>query len=242
MLIASHSIYGSSIVSTDGPVGSVRDLLFDDRSWQVCHLVVHAGNWLTGKCELLSPDVVTGKEWMAHRLLVRLRSQEVKDSPSIETHLPLAIQKEREQRKLIAWDAYWTGILSESPDEEADPHLDSAKEVTGYHVQAIDGEIGHVQDFIVDDETWLIHYLVINTRNWVPGKHAIVLPATVESIDWNLRKIQVNLRRATIKDSPNYDHTVPVDRRYEEILYRHYGKPGYWVAEGPKYSAEHQNL
>ncbi|MGQ9572218.1 MAG: PRC-barrel domain-containing protein [Dehalococcoidia bacterium] len=103
--------------------------------------------------------------------------------------------------------------------ESEDPHLRSVKEVTGYHIQATDGEIGHVEDFILDDEDWVIRYMVVDTRNWLPGKKVLVAPGWVENIDWSESKVAVGLSREEIKDSPEYDPSAPVNREYEVRLY-----------------------
>jgi hypothetical protein len=106
--------------------------------------------------------------------------------------------------------------------------LQSTKQVTGNYIQAIDGEIGHVEDFIIDDGHWTISYLVIDTVNWLPGKKVLVSPQWIEIIDWNASKVYIDLSRAAVKNSPEYDPTMPLDRAYEEQLHRHYNRSGYW--------------
>ena len=227
MLINTHHIYGSSVVATDKTAGTVRDLLFDDRTWQVRFLVVHSGRWLTGRSELLTPDVVDHADWMARQLSVRLTVDEVRQSPSADEYPPASQGREFQKSQLITWDAYWTGWLDDS-EEVADPHLDSVKEVTGYHLVAGDGEIGHVADFLVDDASWTIRYLVMDTRNWLPGKHALVVPSLVESFDWSERQVRVRLSRNQLRAAPAFEVAVPVTREYEEKLCEYYGVPGYW--------------
>ena len=61
-------------------------------------------------------------------------------------------------------------------EEANDVHLRSANKVTGYRIGATDGDIGHVEDFIIDDETWEIRYMVVDTQNWWPGKKVLVAP------------------------------------------------------------------
>jgi hypothetical protein len=100
--------------------------------------------------------------------------------------------------------------------------------VLGYHIQARDGEIGHVEDLIVDDALWFIRYLVIDTRNWLPGRKVLVAPAWAERVDWAERKVYVDLTRGTIKNSPQFDPSMPVNREYEVRLYDYYGRPSYW--------------
>jgi hypothetical protein len=103
------------------------------------------------------------------------------------------------------------------------------EEVTGYHIQATDDEIGHVEDFLVDDHSWTIRYLAVDTRNWLPGKKVLVSPDWAETIDWGQSKVMVKLTRDQIKNSPAYDPSTPVDRAYEARLYDYYHRSRYWV-------------
>jgi hypothetical protein len=117
--------------------------------------------------------------------------------------------------------------LSSTAIEHGDQHLRSTREVAGYHIHARDGELGHVDDFIVDDETWAMRYMVIDTRNWWPGKHVLVAPQWIGAIDWDTSSVTVDLLRETIKQGPEYDPAM-LNRAYETALYRHYGRPAYW--------------
>ena len=112
-----------------------------------------------------------------------------------------------------------------------DPHLRSTHAVSGYHIQAMDGEIGHVEDFIIDDETWAIRYLIIDTQNWWPGKKVLVSPQWIERVSWGESKVFVNLSRETIKQSPEYTEESLLTRDYESGLHQHYNRKGYWVDE-----------
>ncbi|MEP7341090.1 MAG: PRC-barrel domain-containing protein [Acidobacteriota bacterium] len=112
-----------------------------------------------------------------------------------------------------------------------DFHLRSTQEVASYHMAATDGEIGHVEDFIVEDSSWVIRYLAIDTRNWLPGKKVLVSPEWISSIDWAQGKVHVNLSREGVKQSPEYDDSTLVAREYETQLYRHYRQPGYWTRQ-----------
>jgi hypothetical protein len=228
MLINTHHIYGTAVVATDKSAGTVRDLLFDDRTWDLKFFVVHSGPWLTGQSELLAPDVVDRPDWMARQLCVRLTVDEVLHSPPPEAHPPASMGRDLQQAKLVAWDAYWAGLIDESLSPPGDPHLDSAKDLSGYHIVAADGEIGHVVDFLIDDETWIVRYIVMDTRNWLPGKHVLVIPSLVESMDWESRKVRVRVSREAIRQAPSFEVAVPVSRAYEEQLYEHYSEPKYW--------------
>jgi hypothetical protein len=119
--------------------------------------------------------------------------------------------------------------------ESADSHLRSTTEVDGYHIEATDGEIGHVKDFLVDDETWAIRYLEVDTRNWWPGKKVLVSPQWIDNVSWPDSKVYVNLTRETIKNGPEWDESTTITREYENRLYDYYDRSPYWtpVSEQP---------
>ena len=122
----------------------------------------------------------------------------------------------------------WNDAPSQRSDETGDVHLRSANEVRGYHIQGSDDAIGHVEDFIVDDETWQVRYLVIDTSNWWFGKKALVAPHWASRVSWEERKVHVDLSRQTIKNSPEWNASAAVNREYEARLYDYYGRPLYW--------------
>jgi uncharacterized protein YrrD len=115
------------------------------------------------------------------------------------------------------------------PDADAAVRLRSTKEVSGYHIQAADGEIGHVEDFVIDDQAWAVRYVVVDTRNWLPGKKVLVAPQWVDRVSWDEHKVFINLTRAAISKSPEYDPAALISRDYESALYQHYGRQGYWT-------------
>ncbi|MDQ6659973.1 MAG: PRC-barrel domain-containing protein [Chloroflexota bacterium] len=113
-------------------------------------------------------------------------------------------------------------------EQQGDPHLRTTQAVIGYYIEAQDGEIGHVEDFLIDDETWAIRYMVIDTVNWWPGKKVVVAPQWIERVSWEESKVYVDLTRESIKGAPEFDATALVNREYEKSLYDHYGRPKYW--------------
>jgi hypothetical protein len=106
-----------------------------------------------------------------------------------------------------------------------DPHLRSVREMSGYHIHALDGDIGHVADTLVEDGDWSVRYLVAYTQNWWPGKKVLLSPAWVRGVDWTERSVDVDVHRETIKESPEYDPAGTIDRAYEHSLHQHYGRP-----------------
>ena len=246
MLRSTKDLRGYAIRASNGVIGKVYGLYFDDLAWIVRYLVVDTGNWLPGRQVLLWPGVLGQPDWDTQSLPVGLSKEQVEHSPHISTDEPVSRQMEVDLHTYYGWTPYWRGGLpvpglgaaaaaemiassAEERDEgDSDPHLRSTREVIGYHIQARDGEIGHVEDFVVDDEAWFIRYLVIDTRNWLPGRKVLVAPAWAEQVNWVERKVYVDLGRETIKSSPEFDPSMPVNREYEARLYDFYGRPYYW--------------
>jgi sporulation protein YlmC with PRC-barrel domain len=246
MLRSLKEVEGYTILATDGEVGSVEDFYFDDQYWTVRYLVVDTGGWLSGRRVLLTPLAVERPDWGTGTLPVALTKDQVENSPDIDLDKPVSRQREVGLHDHYGWAYYWADLSTpatavttppppamaeeraETEREKGDPHLRSVDEVTGYDIQARDGEIGHVEDFIADDETWIMRYLVVDTRDWLPGKKVLVAPAWVRMVNWADADVHVDLLRETIKNSPEYDPAAPVNRAYEERLYDYYGRPRYW--------------
>ena len=110
-----------------------------------------------------------------------------------------------------------------------DPHLRSCQAVVGYHIHASDGEIGHVSGLLVDEATWAIRYLVVNTSNWWLGHEVLIAPPWISGVHWSDRSVSVGLTRESVKNAPPYDSTAELNRQREESLYAHYGRNGYWA-------------
>lgn len=117
---------------------------------------------------------------------------------------------------------------STGKEKKDDPHLRSIKEVNGYSIHALDGSIGHVEDFIFEDSTWIIRYMIVDTRNFLPGRNVLISPEWIKNVDWSNKGVSVNMTCDSIKNSPEFDPTAPVNRTYELKLYDFYGRPTYW--------------
>lgn len=251
MLRSINSIQNYALLAHDGEIGRIVDLLFHDRFWIVRYLVVDTGHWLPGRKVLLAAHVLGQPDWMHSHLPVNLNREQVKSSPEIDADMPVSHQQQIELQKHYRWQQHWAGggmwpnpltPLGPVGDErslatkeqkhaadQGDPHLRSAREVNGYHIQASDGNIGHVDDFIVEDTVWHIRYLVVNTHNWLPGRKVLVAPQwLVGPINWSESKVAVSATKESIKNSPPYNPDAPVNRDYEARLYDYYGRPGYW--------------
>jgi hypothetical protein len=254
MLRNAKNLHGFTIRATDGELGTVDELYFDDETWAIRYLTVETGGWLGGRAVLISPISVIHADWPAQRLDVALTKKQVENSPNIDTHQPVSRQHEALYSRYYGYPYYWGGpylwgaapypadlvtppivpmlaVEEEIPSQPEDSHLRSTAAVTDYSLEAVDGEIGHVDGFVVDDDVWAIRYLEVATRNWWPGKKVLVSPAWIERVSWEDSRVYAGLTREAIQNAPEYVESAPITREYENRLYFHYGWPPYWLHE-----------
>lgn len=234
-----------SIGATDGEIGHISDAYFDDREWTLRYLVVNPGSWLTGRRVLISPWAIRDVNWAAHRVDVTLTRAQVRDSPDMDMDKPVSRQYETAYSDYYGYPYYWMGPFAWGPlplpkehgvtaeetqqaarrdKDKGDPNLRSANEVDGYHIEAVNGSIGHVDDFIFDDDSWGLRYFVVDTRNWLPGRHVLIATDWVDRVSWEQRKAYVVLTREEVRNSPEYE-AGPFTRAKEDALQRYYGQP-----------------
>jgi uncharacterized protein YrrD len=247
MLIKAKTLNGYSLKSLDGEIGKVKEFYFDDQYWTIRYLVADTGNWLTGRQVLISPHALVGVVKEHHHITIDLTKGQIESSPSLDSDKPVSKQFEISYVGYYGYPMYWSDpymcgaypyIQSKSEqstefnseDKSWDPHLRSTHEVSGYHIEATDGEIGHIEDFIIDDETWTIRYLIVDTKNWWSGKKILLSPRWIERVSWGESKVFVNLSRETIKQS-EYTEESLLTRDYETKLHHHYNRQGYWIDE-----------
>jgi len=260
MLANSSHLRGFVIQATDGELGTVEHFYFDDESWAIRYLVVEAGGWLGGRKVLISPISILNADWQAKRIDVALTKKQVEHSPNIDTQRPVSRQHESEYMGYYGYPYYWGGPNMWGPEyypsdlavpsmasEQAradsfggkseDSHLRSTEAVRGYHIEAADGEIGHVDGFVIDDRAWAIRYIEVATRNWWHGQKVLVSPSWIQQVSWTESKVYVGLTREAIQNGPPYNESTLIDRQYETQLYLHYGLPPYWLHEAQDKSA-----
>jgi sporulation protein YlmC with PRC-barrel domain len=88
--------------------------------------------------------------------------------------------------------------------------LHKTSELRGYHIVATDGQIGHVDDFLIDDGGRTVQYLVVDTSNWIGGRSVLIAASVIERIDSPAKLIHVNLTRDAIKGGPSVE-TAQID-------------------------------
>jgi sporulation protein YlmC with PRC-barrel domain len=217
-----HDLRGDTIVCRDGEIGSLSDAYFDDEQWTLRYLVIDTGRWLPGRKALVSPRSTAeiGDDVMR----LEISRQQIDQAPGIDADPPVSKLLQEASRRRYAYpypgpylwamapppaaasqlyhDPAANEAARQAEERAAHTHLRSGSEVAGYRIRATDGEIGHVEDFLVDDTDWSIASMVVDTRNWLPGKKVVVPPAAVEHIDWDEGTVSVRLRRDELKQAP----------------------------------------
>jgi hypothetical protein len=226
MLRIVKELYGAKLGASDGEIGHVKDFYFDDQNWAVRYVVADTGSWLAGRKVLISPHAFGSLHQAGKLLLVNLTRNQIENSPSIESHKPVSRQYEEEYYRYYGWPYYWRGdglwgvsgfpILelpteplpsepanaSGSQSERADAHLRSTQAVSGYHLQASDGIIGHVCDFMMDAPSWALRQLVIKTGHRFSGKEVQIPTRAVDRISYPDSTVFVNLTKQAVEQSP----------------------------------------
>lgn len=210
MLRSANDLWGFSVGATDGEIGQVEEFLFDEH-WILRGIVLNIGGWFNPNKITISTTSINRVDWTTRSVETPLTRQEVKSSPQIASG-----------RSGDSTEHIKSGRAKVSHDEGPANLTRSTKALKGFAIAARDRDIGHVDDFIIDDERWMIGYVVVDTRNWLPGKKIIVPPSRMKKIDWRTGKIHAELSRRDIKKSPEYDDNLTIDHEYEERIKRHY--------------------
>jgi hypothetical protein len=177
MLHLAQKVAGVTVSGTDGEIGTLEDFYFEEAGWNVRYLLVDTGSRFEGKRVLLSPSTVQG-DWGRTGVRVNLSREDVRNSPAFD---------------------------DEAMPDVADERLDSVKTTSGYHIRARNGEIGHVDDFLIGQDSWRIRYLLVDTSNWIGGRSVIVSSDAVERVDKEDNQIYVAADRDAIKNAPELE-------------------------------------
>ena len=195
MLRSVYSMSGFTVQATDKAIGTVREFLFDANAWEIRYMVFDPDHQIAGRNVVIAPVAFGKPVWEARQFPVLLTQDQVRTGPD----------KECEQRKTA--------------------HLHSTQEVMGCRVQALDGEIGCVEDLIVDDDVWGIAYIIVKIEQWQPEREVLIAPDWITEVQWHKKTMSVDLSGERIKYSPEYNPADPVNREYEIQLYDFYGRP-----------------
>lgn len=229
---------GASILATDGRIGRVQDLYFDDRRWATRYIVVDTDGWLSGRQVLISPMAIQSVDWEDSGIRLNLTREQIENSPGIGHDEPVSRQYERRHYAYYGWPLYSAGngvwdksnypILEEGQpagttaegdqEEHVDPHLRSAADVVGYRIHGTDGDFGSITDLLINNHSWKIRWLAVDTTPWWPGGNVLIMTGSVRKIAWQGRSIDVDLTTKQIADSPAWEEGKSMTMEEERSL------------------------
>lgn len=241
MLHLLRDVKGLAVTACDEEVGRVRDVLFDEATFGIRYFVVRTGWWLSASEILIIPAAVKNVSMESGTLVTMLDKKQIGESPPLTSNPPISRQYEEILHRHYEWSPYWGaaldpfyGIIPPSPriawhslSEETrksmeklrngDSRLESALEVDGYKLACLEGDFGHICDFLADEVSWRMKYLVVKAGNWLLGRKVVIDCALVQDIEWLDSTVHVSLSRKDLEKSPSYDPRV-VDAAYERAL------------------------
>lgn len=250
MLRGTRDLFRYRIHATDGVIGHVRDLLFDDASGRIRYLVVGTGRWLAGRTVLVASSALGEPDREKREIAVELSCDQVRQSPPLDDDRPVSRQYEVWLHDHYTWRPYWQRLrtrggpghetappppdpAADAPEERRAPgdrHLRSCREVIGYYIEASDGPMGHVEDFIVDKDAWTLRYVEVDTRNFLGGKKVLVAFPWIREIRYAVSTVILDVTRDQIRRGPLYHPECLNDRDFEKKLHAHFDRPPYWDA------------
>ena len=256
MLRSLKEITGYTLQETDDVIGTCDDFLFDDRLWVIRYMVADTGNWLKHHKVLITPSSLGEPNWQTERLEVTLSRDQIEACPPLDAHAPVSREYEITYHEHFEIPFYWMGAdfregipgpggiieaVEDLPEIEEDMPADeiqdndlehgrlrSAVEVMEYSVKAADGDAGRVEDIIIDDETWVIRYLAMDTGHIIPDRKVLIITEWIDDVSWEDKCVHLDLTQQAIEKCPDYDPNEAVNRAYEDRLYDYHGRPRYW--------------
>ncbi|GAA0595785.1 PRC-barrel domain-containing protein [Virgibacillus siamensis] len=218
-----------NIYATDGEMGKIHDLYFDDDKWGLRYVVVDSRKWLPGRRVLLSPasfDSIDSKEAFVK---AKEDKETIRNSPKVPEGQPITREVEKSLTGYYGWGRYWTdslvGGVQPRPyndvrnealakdqiqqemnlNEETNLDLRSADETMDYKVHADDGKLGHAADLVLDDHYWKMRYLIVESEGLPNENNYYVMDLEdVESVDWFEGDIYVRGSLDSIKQKRSY--------------------------------------
>ena len=227
---------GYSIEAIDGPKGKVKDFLFDEEAWIIRYIEADYGKLFKNRKVLIPKLFLKEPEWDKKHFPINLTKKNIESCPGLEEKMPVSREYEQLLSKHYSVDYYWpyvynapvTGSMYFPPrplrppakivsEEDLDTSLRSFREIKGYHIRAIDGKLGHVEDLIVDDDDWQIVYVIVDTSNWRPWSKKVILAIDwLDEISYVDKQVMISLNTETIKNAPEYDADRPIEVDFEK--------------------------
>jgi len=249
MLHSYNDLKHYAIRAVDGRKGGVDDFYFDDTSWTLRYLVAHTGFLLSGRQCLIGADLLDRPDPERLEFPVATTTEEIDDAPAPDSDAPVSAQRasRTEQLRGTEWPSLLVGIPGSvySPllageqlrhesvartdgGDAGDPHLRSMAEIAGYRVEAHDGEVGTVNDFLIDPEGWALPYFVVDTGTWLPGRQVVLAKGSVTAINAEARTISVAMGKDEIEAAPPLGSLEDLVRSPAQEAIARYGAIGYW--------------
>jgi uncharacterized protein YrrD len=226
MQLNTNSLLGFSLSATDGEVGRIEEIYFDDRNWAIRYLVVKTVQWFSGRNVLISPHAFDRSRWVAETFPVNLTKKQILDSPDVDTDKPLSSKHTAALNEYYLWqpfidNGFYAPVHCDAPtlSEDAETniptddsfHLRSTRQTKGFRVHATDGEIGYVSDFIVNDEDWKLGYLVVATKSIFRDQNMLISVRDIMETKWAKRDIYLDISVKAVEQSKTFDGFTVVD-------------------------------
>jgi len=222
-----NSIIGFGIAASDGVIGKLEEFYFDDKTWKIRYLIVKTKTPLNARKVLISTIAVLNQSWEKGLIPVDLTADQINKSPDIDTDRPVSRQQEIELYGHYSWRTDLEkrverdkkiAIVNSSPvinetiikeihdDKSSGEYLQlcSTARVNNYKIYAKDGEIGHVTDFVFDDQTWQLISIVVDTKNSGVGKEVLINTNHITAIDWTKFEVFLDILIADVTTSPKF--------------------------------------
>ena len=224
-------------------------------------MVADTGGWLSGRKVLISPHAIERLDPEQRLKEVALTQQQIKDAPVVGTDKPVSRKQEVRYHDHCGYPCYWAGAglwevgayptaagafpppaaatdrdvsrAAKTGRRVADPHLRSSAEMRGCDIEATDGSIGQIDDFLFDDRSWQIRFVVVDTGSWLPGRMVLVSPQWISELDWIEQRAKVKLPREAVRASPADQPRTQLSDEETQKVQRHF-EGWQWVSpKGP---------
>ncbi len=245
MLRTLSSLYRYTLWTREGELGDIADIYFEDDTWVIRYLVVDLNRWLTGRKVLIPPSIADRPKDEAGQIPVAMTRESVRTSPDFSSEEPVSRQLEDQLHSFFGWQPYWSGeteggvVSPRMPEGDemtgdrqadsvpgdaprGDPHLRSARDISGYKVQAVRQPVGTLTDLLIDDESWMVRYLVIDVGRPDTTRQVVVAADTVETVDWRQFAVYLELERESVERAPAFETAPVLPEDLERQLERHF--------------------
>lgn len=225
MLRTVEQLKGMELVGKDGVVGTLEDVYFDHEEWRLRQAVVFTGPWLSGRWIMLPASLLGPADPVKRTLPVAADRERIRMAPVPGTDEPINRIFEAALAAHYGRPAYWH--RSGSPGVEAGrSHLLSAGELTGYHVEAMDGNLGRLEDYLVEEGDWSVRYLLVGARKWLPGRRMAAPADWIHMVSWRHRLVTLRHFREEIRKAPGFAGPGSLSEEYSRALESHFSPSG----------------